>query len=641
MAVLFLCTSFIATLAIFYITEGGRRDIKTAYLKACLSHAMVIVVITEVLGRFEALNYRWLTLTWSVLAAGTLGYLVLISGRNRKTFSLPGSIRKAIDGLNSQPFLNRLTMISMAVIIIISLGAALINPPNNLDSLSYHMPRVAHWVQNQSVAHYPTYELRQISFSPGVGFLITHLQILTGGDHLANLIQWMAFLGCIIAVSLIARNTAGAGSSITAALMCASIPMAILQATTTQTDLTVSFWLACFVYFIFRTTEYSLQDYIWLSVSLGLAILSKPTAYIFGGPFLIVLSWRILHYPHRKNLLKRLLKSCAALVCILVISLSPSVPSYLRNYEIFNSFLGVDSGTRVLKIGPKTLISNLLRNTGQQVPFSPYWKFIEAVHRKILKQPVDDPQTTYRANSFSDINPGLFILPDEDFAGSPIHMISLIIAFLVLFYRTVLVREDKLSNLILLSLCAVAGFLSYCLLIKWQIWGSRLLLPLSILFSPLIGYFIRSRLQTGLQYLLCGIFIFVALFYSLSSARSPLIPLPDNIITGFRSESILGKNREDLYFTNTFENMRVPIFEMARLIQRDGCHAVGLNLKRTEFEYLIWVALNAQNADPVKIKHVGVRNESRSLPPEFPDSDLCAVVTVDINRIVYRKTNGN
>ena len=39
---------------------------------------------------------------------------------------------------------------------VVLLFLALLYPPNNYDSMTYHMARVAHWIQNQSIGHYPT-----------------------------------------------------------------------------------------------------------------------------------------------------------------------------------------------------------------------------------------------------------------------------------------------------------------------------------------------------------------------------------------------------------------------------------------------------------------------------------------------------
>jgi hypothetical protein len=44
---------------------------------------------------------------------------------------------------------------------------ALITPPNMYDSMTYHMSRVVHWIQNGSLAHYPTSIGRQLFLPPG------------------------------------------------------------------------------------------------------------------------------------------------------------------------------------------------------------------------------------------------------------------------------------------------------------------------------------------------------------------------------------------------------------------------------------------------------------------------------------------
>ena len=75
--------------------------------------------------------------------------------------------------------------------------------------------------------------------------------------------------------------------------MAVTMPMGILQSSSTQNDWVVSFWMICFVYFgmLFKDR----QNWYYASgmaASIGLGIMTKGTAYLFIFPFLI---WIVFH----------------------------------------------------------------------------------------------------------------------------------------------------------------------------------------------------------------------------------------------------------------------------------------------------------------------------------------------------------
>ena len=67
----------------------------------------------------------------------------------------------------------------MLIIISVIAIIAFISPPNTADTLTYHMPRVMHWQQNQSVQHYYTDISRQLYQPPFLEFNLLHLQVLS------------------------------------------------------------------------------------------------------------------------------------------------------------------------------------------------------------------------------------------------------------------------------------------------------------------------------------------------------------------------------------------------------------------------------------------------------------------------------
>ena len=153
--------------------------------------------------------------------------------------------------------------------------------------MGYHMSRVMHWIQQGTVAHYPTHNLKQLYQNPGSEFAITQFQLLSGGDYFANSVQWGSMVMSLVGVSLIARQLGcDRRGQLLAVVLCATIPMGILQAASTQNDYVLSLWLVCFTYFSLLIVQAGVtrSTAIYIGASLGLVILSKGTGYIYAFP---------------------------------------------------------------------------------------------------------------------------------------------------------------------------------------------------------------------------------------------------------------------------------------------------------------------------------------------------------------------
>ncbi len=114
--------------------------------------------------------------------------------------------------------------------------------------MTYHLPRVMHWLQSESVAHYYTPITRQLYQPPFAEYAIAHIISLTRTDRFAFLVQWLALFGSAVGVSVIARQLGcGPLGQALAATIFVTAPMAILQGSSTQNDLVVTFWIVVVV----------------------------------------------------------------------------------------------------------------------------------------------------------------------------------------------------------------------------------------------------------------------------------------------------------------------------------------------------------------------------------------------------------
>ena len=567
---------------------------------------LFITVVTEIYSIFNFINF------WSILTAWIfiIFVLLLIIIFGKKDFS---SLKISIP-LKTLPDFEFFLLVCVSTIIIVVGIIAFIYPPTNYDSMTYHMARVMHWIQNHNINFYPTANLRQLHQNPWTEYAILHLQILNKGDLFANSVQWLFMIGNIIGASLIAKELKASNrGQLFASVFCATIPMAILQGSSTQTDGAVSFWLLSFIYFVLLIrNKVNVYWSFGAGIALGLALLTKATAYVFAFPFLV---WLVISL-----FVKNAPKKWLALMLIAVIALAINSGHYVRNYNLYSNPLGpgVEEGSRSYAnevFSLSSVSSNLIRNLSLHyiTPFPQINSFstrvINYFHRAIKLAP-NDERTTYTPSEFMIAGK----ITHEDSAPNLWHL-SLIVIFL-LFYIFNRHRNNIVDVYVLLL---VVAFILFCGYLKWQPWNSRLHLPLFVLFSPFLGLFLSENKSSKVAV--------ITLMLVLASSSPFLFQNHTRPLNGDFEINFL-ESRDAQYF-NSNPRIRDIYGEAAVKLSEIGCPRVGLVFDHNSYEYPLWVILKHRINNDVFIEHVNVSNVSKNLDNSPYRQPLCAVLSIN------------
>lgn len=584
-----------------------------AGLSAAVAWGTLLTAITESLSLVHGLTTGGVAGLWlAVDMALAIVWWRWAAGAGLTRVSIPQS-----------PFL-RVALGGIGLIAAVTGLIALLAPPNNWDSMTYHMSRVVHWMQNRSVAHYPTHDLRQLHLNPWAEFAVLHLQILSGSDRFANLVQWASLIGSLAGVSLIARRLgADARGQVLAAVVAVTIPMGILQATSTQTDFVVGWWLICFVYYglvVMQDGPDGLLRGPWplAAGSLGLAILTKATAYLYALPFVL---WIIA-----ANVRSRGRKIVPALLAGSAIVLAVNLGHFARNTALYGSPLGPGEETcpgcvyANDAVTPALVASNVLRNVGLHLgsPSAPLNAALEGgilrLHA-LLGVDIDDPRTTWEIQDFH-VRPPEF---HEDRDGNLLHFLLMVGATAIVVGSR---RVRSAGPLLPYILALTGGFLLFCVYLKWQAPHSRLHLPLFLLWSPVIAVSLSRLPRKGLVHGLALLLIIAALPWVGLNTFRPLLG----------SRTIFNTDRLSLYFMR--HPHLQPAFERAdRFVRERHCGQIGLVIAFNSVEYPFWVLLHpAQHS--VRIEHVEVRNRSAGLAQNAAFRDFSPCVTLMVYETV-------
>lgn len=578
-------------------THASWRD---ALVSAAILWGVVLLAITEVLSAFGALGRVELALAW-----GAAVLIVFFLARGHGRSPLP-----AIDW-KSTTDLERLQIAAIVVVGVVTLFSALVAAPSTADSMTYHLARIAHWIQNRTVAFYPTHIERQLWPGPGAELIVLNFQALAASDRVATLVQWLAYLGEVCLASLLARQVgASRRGQLWAAFFAAMIPGAVAQASGTQVELVFAFWLCCAVSIGLRLTSlapnaHRLRDWAILGAAIGLAILTKATAYLVLAPFL---PW-LLAYSRRLGIAR-----AARMWMVVAIAAAVIVaPHYSRNASLYGHLLGRPGANGEVNetIGPAVLVSNVLRNmalefgTRSKAVNETAFNAIKRIHG-VIGISDDDRRTTFLDGHFG---PQRFEYAEQT-ASAPMTVLIIVAAGVFLLLRW---RSARSASYLIAAV--FAGFLLFSLYLKWQPWHSRLLAPLMILASASVGLFLERMRSRLIQLAIAAALILAMLPALLINPYRPLV---------FR-RPVYTMPREQRYFTEDPRITRGYIGAADYLASRD-CSNVAFWFRGDGFEYQMWALLRNRFPGGFKVRHVFIGNPSRRLGAER--FTPCAIVYV-------------
>lgn len=584
-----------------------RKKIKSSYLdsyiKACCVWMFFLFAMTELLSLFHIVRFIAIFSIWVMFDLVMLAVLAFqIKAGGYKIGELYSKYKKMIT-LREHPYYAVLFLIGAVALVL-----AICTTPNNWDSMTYHLSRIVHWVQNRSVEHYATGDVRQLS-SPMLGeFVNLHVYILCRHKEiLINVLQAGSYITCALLVGAIAGKL-GCDKfyRFLAALLYMTTPIAFAEALTTQVDNFATVWLLFYVYELLdlvkadnklecKKTELSKVSTLALCVAWG--YLAKPSVCIAMVIFAV---WLLIKCIVRKDKIRNLFSLAFYALPYLVV---PLVPEILRNFMTFHAYASPQTGARQLvgTLQPSYLLVNFIKNFTFNFPVV----LIKNSHNyfaTFARNAAKNLNVDLNAVSISEEGGSFFLLEagnyGHDTALNPIVMWLTI--FCVLWALYTIRKTDRKSIVNEYLVVSVISFCIFCTVLRWEPFVTRYMVSYLALLCPMIAS--QIKFHTGesksksLRDGIIGIVCFLCIMEAISMTAYHY-----NV---YAHEGANANNRPYVYFLHRKDKTGYYA-ALTDAVKSQMYSSVGLHIGSDEYEYPIWKMLEGQ-----RIEHVNVNNES-------------------------------
>ena len=602
-------------------------------------------VVSTLLALYVLLAANLGLTTWvlspfhAVTRGGLLGAeLVLLGGavaawwwRGRPAIALE-SVRGALREVARDP-LTLVFLAGLAVLLGYELTLALVVPPNNWDSLSYHLARAADWKQHGGIhwiANAPSG--RDNEFQPLAEQEILFLFVAAGSGVLFALPQYAAELAILIAVYGASRRlgfdrrVAARGTA-----LLATFSAVALQSTTAQNDLVAASFPAAAACLLLGggeieavlaglalglgvgtklTTVLAWPVLAWLALLGGRHVAKRAVAGVVGGLLTVGIWSFVLNLVHTGHLLghgQGRVEEAVSPSAVTVLHTFARVTyrmldlGLLSNEQIWGlAAAGLAAGAVCLLVTRRArqsgLVAVVLASPLLVLGAAPVVAWIaHGIH-----QPVKDPVYGFSINRAAN----------EDF--SAFGAIGALAVLCVPIFTLLRERGDRRRVALALA------FPSYLLLLglyaKYNIWLTRFMIVPLVLAAPLFCVLVRSRLVALAVLVVAGWTGFYALEYD---ASKPLVGGAIGRPWQLDHASVLAESPGE----PTGRRAAAGVRAYERAVPAHAC--VGAVLDPDDWAYLLW--------GPKLERHVSFLPSLTALATAYRDNVAYVVVSTGVN----------
>ncbi|MBQ7649873.1 MAG: hypothetical protein IJS15_02885, partial [Victivallales bacterium] len=315
---------------------------------------------------------------------------------------------------------------------------------------------------------------------------------------------------CIcIMVSTMVCHALGGGlrSQSLCAVLTSTVNMGILQCSSTQNDLVVASFFLAFLYYLLR--YHDCRPSIFLALSMGLALATKGTAYVYlAVPGLL---WGGLALWKSKELRRDL----SLLASMVLLALMMNAGIYCRSIKATGKPLsGGGTSYFVQTCSPRLLALNSLKHhlhhcllPDHSYVITRFAGNLSAVKRRSsFENTINAGMVELICSAFPRINAeeitwndcelhGITADIHEDRCGEPLHFWLAVICLGILAFRMKKDAGNKKWRVGAYASACFATWLLFTALLTWNYWQTRLHLPMIISFMPMAAIVLEENLS--------------------------------------------------------------------------------------------------------------------------------------------------
>ncbi len=257
---------------------------------------------------------------------------------------------------------------TLLIVSVANLALVLFTAPNEWDSMTGHLNRVIRYIQNGTMAHFGGANWNMDTYPKSPTTIQIYSYLISGKiENAMKLLHYLSYWITVVAVFGMAQRI---GRNLSASVFCAICYSLFLdflvQAISTETDIVLTAYLSCLMYYLFTYFNNRENKYLYLAgLTFGIALGHKITFVFLLPSLFVIMIYTVFAAPNTRVFLDRFWRLAVSIVMSVMVYALPS--GYIRNIQVFGHPIGPPTALKHQSIERAGSLRNLFEQGSRNV----------------------------------------------------------------------------------------------------------------------------------------------------------------------------------------------------------------------------------------------------------------------------------